>query len=242
MKVYLSNFCRVCKPQNRYLSGNTKFPSSIQRLALVPYYALGSFVNPNDGKFIAGLSDLTSVNALKRLQSHLRSSTKGRDLLLQKPTIDSSSIDLKILDKYESNTFGKKYAEFMQLYHFSVDDRTPVIYKEDDELAYILNRYRQIHDFWHVLVELPTSILGEISLKSFEWYITGIPSCYLAMTVGSMKLSMKDRYQLRNKYIPWSYDAAKSCSRDILSFRYENYFHLPIDQIRKELNLLIAPK
>ena len=37
------------------------------------------------------------------------------------------------------------------------------------DVAYVIARYRQVHDFWHVLCDLPPTVLGEIALKWFEW-------------------------------------------------------------------------
>ena len=38
-------------------------------------------------------------------------------------------------------------------------------------------RYRQVHDFWHVLCDLPPTVLGEVALKWFELKATGLPVC-----------------------------------------------------------------
>jgi ubiquinone biosynthesis protein COQ4 len=48
---------------------------------------------------------------------------------------------------------------------YSPNDRTAVRFIDDAELAYVLLRYRQVHDFWHVLLALPTTILGELAQK-----------------------------------------------------------------------------
>ena len=48
-------------------------------------------------------------------------------------------------------------------------------YIEDEELAYVMSRYREVHDFWHVLSGLPPTELGEITLKWFEAVQTGLP-------------------------------------------------------------------
>jgi len=38
-----------------------------------------------------------------------------------------------------------------------------------------MTRYREVHDFWHVLCELPPTVLGEITLKWLEAVQTGLP-------------------------------------------------------------------
>ena len=39
---------------------------------------------------------------------------------------------------------------------------------EDAELAYAMTRYREIHDFLHVLTGLPPTVEGELALKTLE--------------------------------------------------------------------------
>jgi hypothetical protein len=62
--------------------------------------------------------------------------------------------------------------------------------KED---AYIMLRYRQIHDFWHVLSGLPPTLLGEIAIQTVKGtYIVSLnlkfPSCF----GGNLKINSSD--------------------------------------------------
>lgn len=42
---------------------------------------------------------------------------------------------------------------------------TVVRYVSDSDLAYVLQRYREIHDLLHVLTGMPTNVLGELGQK-----------------------------------------------------------------------------
>jgi ubiquinone biosynthesis protein Coq4 len=44
-----------------------------------------------------------------------------------------------------------------------------VRFVDDEELAYIAVRSREVHDFWHVLFDCPTTVTGELALKMVEW-------------------------------------------------------------------------
>lgn len=72
-------------------------------------------------------------------------------------------------------SFGHAYGEFMHKFTLDADERTPVTLVDDEELAYIMLRYRQVHDFWHVICGLPPTLLGELALKWFELVQTGLP-------------------------------------------------------------------
>ena len=39
----------------------------------------------------------------------------------------------------------------MDSHGFSPDERAPVRFIDNPDLAYIMLRYRQVHDFWHVM-------------------------------------------------------------------------------------------
>jgi hypothetical protein len=45
---------------------------------------------------------------------------------------------------------------------------------DSEELAYVMQRYREVHDFWHVLTGLDTTVLDELGLKALEYLQTGM--------------------------------------------------------------------
>ena len=44
---------------------------------------------------------------------------------------------------------------------------------DSEDLAYVMTRYRQVHDFWHCLTAADISETAEISLKLLEFLQTG---------------------------------------------------------------------
>ena len=48
---------------------------------------------------------------------------------------------------------------------FEAEGRPAVKYVDDPELAYVMLRYREVHDFVHVLTGIETSVEGELVLK-----------------------------------------------------------------------------
>ena len=79
--------------------------------------------------------------------------------------MNSTTVDLDRLLALPASTFGHQYALFMRSQGFAPEDRQAVRFIADAELAYVLQRYREAHDFWHVLCGLPTTVHGEIALK-----------------------------------------------------------------------------
>ncbi|KAK3747964.1 hypothetical protein QZH41_019440 [Actinostola sp. cb2023] len=128
--------------------------------------------------------------------------------------------------------------------NISADTRTPVKFVDDTELAYVIQRYRDVHDFMHVLSGIPTvSVAGEIAVKWFEMVHTGLPMCALASFFGPLNLNVtaQQRQDLLLHYIPWAVSAGLKANF-ILNVFFERRFEEPLDTIREELNLSKAPK
>ena len=68
-----------------------------------------------------------------------------------------------------SGTFGRAYGDFMAQRGFHADDRPPVRFVDNEELAYVAMRSRETHDLWHVLFNCKTTVLGELALKAVEF-------------------------------------------------------------------------
>ena len=72
---------------------------------------------------------------------------------------------------------------------FEPDGRSLVRFVDDQELAYVMQRHRELHDFWHTLFGLPPTVLGGIALKYVEMAQTRLPVAALSSLVGPLRLS-----------------------------------------------------
>lgn len=45
--------------------------------------------------------------------------------------------------------------------HVTPDTRVDVKFVDNEELAYVMQRYREVHDLLHTLLGMPTNMLGE---------------------------------------------------------------------------------
>ena len=59
----------------------------------------------------------------------------------------SDSLNLTYLRSLPDNTIGKNYVNWLDKEHVSPDTRVAVRYIDNEELAYIYQRYRECHDF-----------------------------------------------------------------------------------------------
>ncbi len=74
---------------------------------------------------------------------------------------------------------------------FCPDDRYPVQFVDEMPLAYVMQRYREVHDLFHTLLGMPTNMLGEIVVKWVEGIQLGLPLGILGGLVGPIRLGPK---------------------------------------------------
>jgi ubiquinone biosynthesis protein COQ4 len=108
------------------------------------------------------------------------------------------------LSSFPPTSFGRHYHDFMSSHGFDPHHRPTVKYVDDADLAYILLRYRESHDFYHTIYNLPPTVLGEIVLKYIELLEFKLGGAGLQAIVGSISLlDDGERKELMESYIPW---------------------------------------
>ncbi len=97
----------------------------------------------------------------------MRRSPTGTRILTDQPRIQN--LDFKKFATLNPNTLGHQYYLFMSGHKFNPNDRPLVKHIDDYELAYVKQRYKEIHDLIHVLLdETHVSLLSELKVKYFE--------------------------------------------------------------------------
>src|SRR5271154_1708537 len=99
---------------------------------------------------IAALGETTaSPFFINRLRDIMLSDSTGRRILREQPRITSNTLDVEKLRTLPENTLGHEYARWLEIEGVSPDTRDAVRYIDDPELAYVMQRYRECHDFYH---------------------------------------------------------------------------------------------
>jgi len=63
-----------------------------------------------------------------------------------------------------------------------------VQFVDDIELAYVIQRYREVHDIFHAILLMPTTMLGEVTVKWVEALQTRLPMCITGAIFGASRL------------------------------------------------------
>ncbi|QLQ82285.1 hypothetical protein HG537_0H00460 [Torulaspora globosa] len=212
-----------------------------EKLLLFVVSGLKSYLHPEDGMNIVQLGEATAVPIfLESLKKTMLSDKTGRRILREQPNIHSDTLHMNKLSKMPKNTLGYVYYQWLKKEGVSPDTRAPVRYIDDPVHAYIFKRYRQCHDFYHAINDLPIIIEGEIAVKALEGTNMGVPMALLGALLAPMRLKKVQRDRLYDIYLPWAVRTGLSC-KPLINVYWEEILDKDIDELRQELGITPPP-
>eukprot|EP00457_Paulinella_chromatophora_P010059 gb/GEZN01010146.1/.p1 GENE.gb/GEZN01010146.1/~~gb/GEZN01010146.1/.p1 ORF type:complete len:319 (-),score=49.25 gb/GEZN01010146.1/:273-1229(-) len=198
-----------------------------------------ALMNPFRADMIAALGEVTADPwALSHMHASMSKNEEGRLILSLKPRISDRAIKEWGLHQRPEGSFGRAYASFLASHQYRPDQRTPVKYVKDIEQAYVMQRYREVHDLLHVLTGLSTRVYGELVLKWLELLQTGMPMCGIGAFVGPLRLSLADKALLATQGIPWALRCHLSLTQPLMSVHFERYWDEPLTDMRARLGIV----
>ena len=201
--------------------------------------AVRALADPRQARMVGVVGEVTGGRALRRMHERMQRHPVGRAILADRPSIGAAT--LWALDDLPGHSLGGAYAHFLQTHDFDPDERSPVQFVDDADLAFVMMRYRQVHDLWHVLYGLPPSLLGEVALKWLEAAQTGLPMAGMAASAGALRLKAAERTVVAQHVLPWAARHGAS-GVDLMSVYYEREFERPLDELRAELGIRPCPQ
>lgn len=185
---------------------------------------------------IAALGEATATPYfIYRLRDAMLSSPTGRRILRDRPRISSETMSMTYLRTLPQNTVGRAYADWLDREGVSPDTRESVKYIDDEECAYVMQRYRECHDFFHALTGLPVMVEGEVALKAFEFANTLLPMTGLSIfAVTRLKPAEQERFF--SIYLPWAFTNGLN-SKEIINVYWEEQLERDVEQLRAELGI-----
>ncbi|EFC43656.1 predicted protein [Naegleria gruberi] len=225
---------------------STHYPTSfLEKTFITAGSTLISAFYPLRTDMVGALGETTGTPALEYVRSQMVLTKEGNEILKERPNIDER-VNPKFWEYISTlppDTFGGAYYKFMSTNGFVASERPPVRFIDDEELAFIMFRYRQCHDYFHVLADLPPSVYAEIIVKWIEFFQTRLPMTLLSGAAAPLtQLTFEQQKELATVFLPWALDAGRNC-KFLMGVYFEKY-HLekPVEQVRKELNFRIAPR
>ncbi|XP_072841223.2 ubiquinone biosynthesis protein COQ4 homolog, mitochondrial isoform X3 [Pogona vitticeps] len=197
--------------------------------------------DPYRHDMVAVLGETTGYLALQKLREQMRNDPEGYRILQERPRIRLSTLDIAGLRMLPEGTFGREYVRFLDDNRVSPDTRVSARFVDDEELAYVIQRYREVHDLMHTLLGMPTNMLGEIAVKWFEAVQTGLPMCILGAMFGPVRLNTRKLRILTTELIPWAIRSGRSAN-SILNVYYEERWEQTVESLRNEIGILPPPE
>ena len=159
----------------------------------------------------------------------------GRRILRDRPRISSSTLSMTYLRTLPENTVGRAYADWLDREGVSPDTRDTVKYIDDEECAYVMQRYRECHDFYHAVTGLPIVVEGEVALKAFEFANTLLPMTGLSMFAVT-RLKPKERERFWKIYLPWAIKNGMG-AKEVINIYWEEQLERDVNVLRAELGI-----
>jgi ubiquinone biosynthesis protein COQ4 len=159
----------------------------------------------------------------------------GRRILRDRPRITSKTMPVTYLRKLPENSVGRAYVEWLDREGVTPDTRDSVQYIDDEECAYVMQRYRESHDFYHALTGLPIVVEGEIALKAFEFANTLLPMTGLSMAA-IVRLKPAERWRFLTIYGPWAIQNGVK-SKEVINVYWEEWLEKDVEELRTLLGL-----
>ncbi|KAL8696008.1 MAG: hypothetical protein Q9224_003022 [Gallowayella concinna] len=232
------SFCVLNRPPPNY-TGHVPL-TLIERSALAVGSAVTSLFNPRRGDLIATLGETTATPFfIYRLRDAMLSSPTGRRVLHDRPRITSQTMSLQRLRALPENSVGRAYASWLDQEGVSPDSRDEVRYIDNEECAYVMQRYRECHDFYHALTGLPVMVEGEVALKAFEFANTLLPMTGMSLFAVT-RLKPAERSRFWQTYLPWALTNGLR-SKEIINIYWEEQLDRDVDGLRAELGVERPP-
>eukprot|EP00919_Chromeraceae_sp_WS-2016_P020704 GHVR01049149.1.p1 GENE.GHVR01049149.1~~GHVR01049149.1.p1 ORF type:complete len:277 (+),score=87.77 GHVR01049149.1:41-871(+) len=264
-------FCRRFSVSSfqRVFDENVVKIGRLDKMTIAVSSAYGAVKDPTQGHLVAALGEVTGVVALNNMYKQMIADSDGLSVIRDKPLITTDEIDLDHLRSLPKHTLGYAYIRFMDTYGFHPHERSPVCYIDDIELAYVMTRYRQLHDFAHAAFNLNINEESEVALKCIEMIQTGLPMTGLATIFGTLATPetrvvdththththtqnndnnntpirelMWPKEVLRSHLLPWAVQAGLQMKRPLHTVYVEKWLEKPLDDFRKHMGIVLAP-
>ncbi|KAM4634653.1 ubiquinone biosynthesis protein COQ4 homolog, mitochondrial [Polymixia lowei] len=214
--------------------------NAIQKALLAFGSGVAALQNPYRHDMVAVLGETTGHLSLINLRDRMRNDPEGYIILTERPRIRLSTLDLNKMASLPDGSFGREYLRFLENNRVTPDSRADVKFVDNEELAYVMQRYREVHDLLHTLLGMPTNMLGEVAVKWFEAAQTGLPMCILGAVLGPVRLNASRLQPLLTSLGPWALQNGRQ-ARCVLSIFYERRWEQNLEDLRQELNIEPPP-
>jgi ubiquinone biosynthesis protein COQ4 len=155
------------------------------------------------------------------------------ELLRLKPELSAAQVDFEALRALPTGTLGNVYIRHLDDNGLSADSQaTSTRHIDDEDMAYLMRRFRQTHDVWHALTNLGTAGHEEVIIHAFSWGQLRLPVSAMVVLFGSLKhIVLEGRWRALRHDLRDAYASGRDAA-PLLSVHWESMWDEPIDSVR----------
>ncbi|MEA5566532.1 MULTISPECIES: Coq4 family protein [unclassified Anabaena] len=147
-------------------------------------------------------------------------------------------IDLDKLRQYPLGTFGREYADYMQINHLKPLNVSPELADVAQRNVFAL-RYAVTHDIFHVLLGFDTTYAGEIGVLAFAAEQNYSKSLKISLRLAQFIYPILAPQQSKMIYANLNKGQKLGKIADfLLGYHFEEHWQEPIEELRKSLKLV----
>ncbi len=185
------------------------------------------------------VADITSRGRMAELLARARERGEP-EVMRARPEIDETTVDFAALRSLPPDTLGGAYARHLDRYQLDIHtDPTSTRFIDDADVRYLMHRYRQIHDIWHVLAGVGIAGHEEVLLHAFTLGQLRLPVSMMIVTLGTLKhIVLERRWTALRAGLLHAYRSGRAAA-PLLLVRWEEHWDRPLADVRADYN--IAP-
>ncbi|HKA86495.1 MAG TPA: Coq4 family protein [Haliangiales bacterium] len=178
---------------------------------------------------IHAVEEITGRARFRRLLEELR----GDEILSLRPELCSDQVDYDALRRLPADSLGGRYVRHLDGNGLSADYQAAATrYVVDDDVAYLMRRFRQTHDVWHALVNLGIAGWEEVTIHAFSLGQLHLPVSWMILFFGGIKHGVLERrWHALTDVMPRAYRAGRA-ARPLMPVIWEKMWDEPIAAVR----------
>lgn len=210
-------------------------PSRARRAAYIVKAGIQTLKSRDFGATLATVQDGLDIRAFVLLAQEMRQTEDGRWLLTHQPRVDTRSLDPARLASLPDGTLGREAYRHLSQHGLLRDvEIPPSPFPLPADAVYAKTRWRETHDFRHVLTGLGVSIRDEIVLQAFQLGQFHNRFAVFQMTFGPVLAPCHPGALARDYLRAWR--AGRRAAR-LISVRWETLLDRPVEALRRDLGV-----
>lgn len=179
------------------------------------------------------VEEITGRPAYRRLLAEMRADPDGRRVLAERPELSSELVDYDALRRMPASTLGGAYVRHLDDNGITADYQAArTRHVEDEDIAYLMRRFRQTHDVWHALLGLGIAGHEEVIIHAFSYGQLRLPVSAMIMTLGTLKhIVLERRWGALRHSLREAYDVG-CAAQPLLTVVWEDLWAQPIAEVR----------